>query len=175
MRAVLRYRHIPFRWVLKDSALDTFPPGSVPVIPVLIFPGDDGAYSETLVDSSPQITRLEADHAQRSLVPNDRAIAFIDFLLEDFADEWVTKAMYHYRWTYDADIEKAGVLLPLDQNLQAPDDLLSEGARFHHRAPGRSSGARRVDSTEPADHRKLVRESSRHFARAFWEPNVPVW
>jgi len=130
MRAVLRYRHIPFRWVLKDSALDTFPPGSVPVIPVLIFPGDDGAYSETLVDSSPQITRLEADHAQRSLVPNDRAIAFIDFLLEDFADEWVTKAMYHYRWTYDADIEKAGVLLPLDQNLQAPDDLLVKAHDF---------------------------------------------
>ena len=30
--------------------------------------------------------------------------------------------MYHYRWTYDPDIEKAGKLLPLDQNLQLADN-----------------------------------------------------
>ncbi|GIR36855.1 MAG: hypothetical protein CM15mP49_22400 [Actinomycetota bacterium] len=29
--------------------------------------------------------------------------------------------MYHYRWAYEADIEKAGQLLPLDQNLQLPE------------------------------------------------------
>jgi glutathione S-transferase len=150
MRAVLRYRHIPFRWVLKDSALDTFPAGSVPVIPVLIFPGDDGAYSETLVDSSPQITRLEADHSQRSLVPTDPALAFIDFLLEDFADEWVTKAMYHYRWTYDADIEKAGLLLPLDRNLQAPDDQLAKAHDFIiERQVGRRALVGSTDQNQP--------------------------
>lgn len=146
MRAVLRYRHIPFRWVLKDSVLDTFPPGSVPVIPVLIFPGDDGNYTETLVDSSPQITRLEADHASRSLVPTDKGLAFIDFLLEDFADEWVTKAMYHYRWTYDDDIEKAGLLLPLDQNLQAADDQL---ARMHDFIIERQVGRRALVGSTP--------------------------
>jgi len=150
MRAVLRYRHIPFRWVLKGSALDTFPPGSVPIIPVLIFAGDDGAYSETLVDSSPQIARLEADHAQRSLVPTDGALAFIDFLLEDFADEWVTKAMYHYRWTYNADIEKAGLLLPLDQNLQAPDEQLAKAHDFIiERQVGRRALVGSTDQNQP--------------------------
>jgi glutathione S-transferase len=75
-----------------------------------------------MVDSSPQITRLEAEHRDRSVVPTDPAVAFLDFLLEDFADEWVTKTMYHYRWAYDPDIEKAGLLLPLDRNLQLPDE-----------------------------------------------------
>ena len=122
MRAVLRYRHIPHRWVLRNSQWDDLPKPPVPVIPVLAWPDGEGGYRDVMVDSSPQITRLEAEFAERSVVPTDPALAFIDFLLEDFADEWVTKMMYHYRWAYDADIEKAGQLLPLDQNLQLPDE-----------------------------------------------------
>ena len=121
MRAVLRYRHIPFRWVLRNSEWDDLPPAPVPVIPLLVFPDEDGNYGEAMSDSSPQITRLEHDYEGRRLVPSDPALAFIDFLIEDFADEWVTKMMYHYRWAYDADIEKAGRLLPLDRNLQLDD------------------------------------------------------
>lgn len=118
MRAVLRYRHIPHRWVLKDSRWDDLPPAPVPVIPMLAFPDANGNYDDVMSDSSPQITRLEGMFRERSLTPTDPALAFIDFLLEDMADEWVTKMMYHYRWTYEPDIEKAGRLLPLDQNLQ---------------------------------------------------------
>lgn len=121
MRAVLRYRHIPHRWVLRNSRWDDLPTPPVPVIPVLAWPDGAGGYRDVMVDSSPQITRLEDEYQGRSVVPTDPALAFIDFLLEDFADEWVTKAMYHYRWTYDPDIEKAGLLLPLDQNLQLSD------------------------------------------------------
>ncbi len=128
MRAVLRYRRIPFRWVLQNSEWDDLPPPPVPVIPMLVFPDDDGNPGEVMSDSSPQITRLEREFQGRSLHPTDPALAFIDFLIEDFADEWVTKMMYHYRWTYDADIEKAGRLLPLDQNLQVGD---SEAAQLH--------------------------------------------
>ncbi|MFT5204695.1 MAG: glutathione S-transferase [Candidatus Aldehydirespiratoraceae bacterium] len=146
MRAVLRYRHIPFRWILKDSKWDTFPPGNVPVIPVLIFAGDDGDYTETLVDSSPQILRLEQDFADRSLMPTDPALAFIDGLIEDFADEWVTKMMYHYRWAYDEDIEKAGTLLPLDQNLQL-DDVTHE--TFHDFIIERQVGRRALVGSTP--------------------------
>jgi hypothetical protein len=49
-------------------------------------------------------------------------VAFIDALLEDFADEWVTKMMYHYRWYYDAAIDKAGRMLPLQADLTIADD-----------------------------------------------------
>ena len=121
MRAVLRYRRIPFRWVLRNSRWDDLPDVPVKIIPVLVFPDDEGHHGEAMVDSSPQILRLEADHRERRVVPADPALACIDALIEDYADEWVTKMMYHYRWTYGPDIEKAGRLLPLDQDLQAGD------------------------------------------------------
>jgi len=129
MRAVLRYRRIPYRWVLRGSEWDDLPEADVPVIPVLGFHGDDGSV-DVMVDSSPQITRLEREYPERSVVPVDPALAFIDFLLEDYADEWVTKAMYHYRWTYAPDIEKSGRLLPLDQNLHASDEHLQRAHGF---------------------------------------------
>lgn len=122
MRAVLRYRHIPFRWVLRGSRWDNLPEVPVKIIPVIAFPGPDGNTdgpdAEVMVDSSPQIMRLETEYTGRSVVPTDPALAFIDTLIEDFADEWFTKVMYHYRWAYEPDIDKAGKILPLYQDLQ---------------------------------------------------------
>ncbi|MEL7206900.1 MAG: glutathione S-transferase C-terminal domain-containing protein [Actinomycetota bacterium] len=122
MRAVLRYRHIPFRWVLRDSKWDDLPPPPVPIVPVIVHPDADGGYGEVTVDSSPQIMRLEGDVGGRSVVPPDPALAFIDTLIEDYGDEWVTKAMYHYRWAYPDDIDKAGRLLPISRDLQLDSD-----------------------------------------------------
>lgn len=130
MRAVLRYRHIPFRWVLRDSKWDDLPTPPVPIIPVIVYPNADGSHGEATVDSSPQIMRLEAEHLQRSVVPVDPAVAFIDALIEDYGDEWVTKAMYHYRWAYQDDIDKAGHLLPISRDLQANSDQLRQASEF---------------------------------------------
>jgi glutathione S-transferase len=122
MRAVLRYRHIPFRWVLRNSKWDDLPTPPVPIIPVIVYPNEDGSHGETTVDSSPQIARLEGEFEGRHVTPTDPALAFIDALIEDYGDEWVTKAMYHYRWTYQADIAKAGRLLPIASDLQMTSD-----------------------------------------------------
>ncbi|MFM7263290.1 MAG: glutathione S-transferase C-terminal domain-containing protein [Acidimicrobiales bacterium] len=128
MRAVLRYRHIPFRWVPQGSAHDDLPP--FPLIPVIGFPAADGTYGDAQMDSSPLIMRLESMTTDRSLVPVDPVVAFLDYLVEDFADEWVTKAMYHYRWYYDEAIEKAKRLLPLDRDQQLPGHSWERAQRF---------------------------------------------
>ena len=93
MRAVLRYRHIPFRWLPKDSRWHTgIPEVKVPIIPVLAFPDESGTYVEAMTDSSPQIMLLEERYNDRSIIPPDPVIAFLDHLIEDYADEWLTKA-----------------------------------------------------------------------------------
>ena len=146
MRAVLRYRHIPFRWVLRDSKWDDIPTPPVPIIPVIVYPNVDGSHGEATVDSSPQITRLEGEFAGRSVVPTDPALAFIDLLIEDFGDEWVTKAMYHYRWAYADDIDKAGKLLPISRNLQMTSD---DAKQMYDYITNRQIGRRElVGSTE---------------------------
>ena len=91
MRAVLRYRHIPFRWVLRDSKWDDLPEPPVRLIPMIVYPNGDGSHGEVTIDSSPQIMRLEREHTGRSIVPTDPALALIDAIIEDFGDEWVTR------------------------------------------------------------------------------------
>ena len=55
---------------------------------------------------------------------------FIDYLLEDYGDEWLTKAMFHYRWYYEADIERAGQILPRWRNLTATDEEIAPMSKF---------------------------------------------
>lgn len=99
MRAALRYRRIIHVWshgghVQQMAAQHGLPP----VIPVIEYP--DGSFRN---DSTPVLYDLEARHAARRIVPPDPAKAFIAHLLEDFADEWLTKAMFGYRWLEEVD------------------------------------------------------------------------
>jgi hypothetical protein len=90
MRAILRYRRIPFVWKATGHPRDVaVAAGLPPVIPVLGFP--DG---RLMNDSTPLAHALEREHpGQRSIVPSDPAHAYLSDLLEDFSDEWVTKMM----------------------------------------------------------------------------------
>ena len=117
MRAVLRFRRIPFTWIMRGSAADVgIPAVPVALIPVLVFPGNAGRAEDAMIDSTFQIRRLEKTFPSHSIIPPDPALAFLDALLEDYADEWLTKPMFHYRWKYAADIHKASHVLALDRD-----------------------------------------------------------
>jgi glutathione S-transferase len=110
MVALLRYRRIAYRLLLSAQAIPGLPQARPPLLPTFYLPGPDGAL-QAVTDSTPLIRRFEAEFAGRAVVPADPALALIDALLEDFGDEWLTKAMFHYRWSYEADIRKAGEVL----------------------------------------------------------------
>ncbi|HYB13422.1 MAG TPA: glutathione S-transferase N-terminal domain-containing protein, partial [Myxococcota bacterium] len=90
LRAVLRYRRIPYAWVQRGSReARGLPRPRIELLPQLILAGADGA-PEALVDSTPLIRRLETLRPGRSVIPPDPILAFLDTLLEDYADEWLT-------------------------------------------------------------------------------------
>ena len=114
MLALLRYRRIPYAisWGQPEDACAArgVTPPKPAFMPTFFFEGPDGLTAEC--DSTPIIRRLEATHEGRSVLPPDPALAFIDYLIEDFADEWCTKYMFHYRWHFKQDADNAGTLLP---------------------------------------------------------------
>jgi glutathione S-transferase len=135
LRAVLRYRRIPYTWAQMGSPeARALPRPRVELRPQLVFPGG----REALTDSSPLIRRLEADYGGRSVIPDDPVLAFLDALLEDYADEWLTKAMFHYRWAFAPDVAQAAAILPRWRKIdEAEEAALAAGKLFSERQIGR--------------------------------------
>ncbi len=120
MLAYLRFRHIPYELLIGDQSAEIgLPEAKVSLLPTFYLPNADGEL-EAVVDSTPLIRRFEAEFSGRAAIPTDPVLGFLNFLIEDYADEWLTKAMFHYRWYYDADIDMAGTVLPHWSNIQAP-------------------------------------------------------
>lgn len=137
LRAALRYRRIPYRWITRGSPESRdLPRPRVELLPQLILPGAGGEL-EARTDTTPLLRELERMHEERSLVPADPVVAFVDALLEDYADEWLTKAMFHYRWAYAPDIDKAARILPRWFQIDAPE--------AQARAAGEQFAKRQID------------------------------
>jgi glutathione S-transferase len=133
MRALLRYRRLPHLWIDGAATREALGQVRAPVIPVLQYP--DGHFDN---DSTPLIYDLESRHAERGVVPPDPAQAFIAHLLEDFADEWLTKAMFGYRWLEEVDQVQMSRWLAFD-NLKGGGLETSQkfAAMFRDRQVGR--------------------------------------
>ena len=166
MRAILRYRRIPFVWSgvgnPRDVAMINHLP---PVIPVLKFP--DG---RVMNDSTPLAYALEREHSERSIVPTDPAQAYLSDLLEDFGDEWVTKIMFHYRWYYEADRAFAQ-----DWVISSRDPQMAKPARdaakklFNDRQVGRMAMVGCTEQNRPIledSYRLILDTLDRHFSVA---------
>ncbi|MAF62617.1 glutathione S-transferase family protein [Blastomonas sp. CCH5-A3] len=128
MLALLRYRGIDHRMIWGSHMQ---PPAGYPVPKVKLLPTfylGEGDAREAVVDSTPIIRRLEAEHPGRSVLPEDELLGILDLLIEDFADEWMTKMMFHYRWHFAADAANAGPLLIFWQSPTYPDDQAQQMA-----------------------------------------------
>lgn len=136
MRALLRYRRIPHLWLAKatsDEMAGLFAQVKAPVIPLLVFP--NGSVRN---DSTPLALELEKIVTARSVLPPSPAAAFLVMLLEDMADEWGTKIMFHYRWARERDQRQVSRWLLFDRLAGQGETVIETAAEaFRARQVGR--------------------------------------
>jgi len=163
MRAVLRYRRIPFTIIQQNSKeAEQQPAAKVPLLPTFYLPNESGEIVPT-TDSTPLIRRFEKAFDGRSIIPRDPAAAFLDELLEDYADEWLTKCMFHYRWYHEADATKARQILPHWSMENVTDEQIAPIQKMiGDRQIGRLGVVGSNDVTA-----EVIEESYRRFLRAF--------
>ncbi len=84
------------------------------MVPVVITPDD-----RALNDSTAIVRALEAERPEPPLLPADAGRRGFDALVEDYADEWVVRAMLASRWLHPADAEQASIVIAADMTCGA--------------------------------------------------------
>jgi glutathione S-transferase len=100
IRSYLRYKNIPYEWVVKGSwNMEEFSKlAKLPLIPLVVTPSD-----AVLQDSTPIIEHIESQYPSPSIHPKDESLKFISALIEEYGDEWGNKLMFHFRWWHSDD------------------------------------------------------------------------
>jgi len=95
MRSYLNYKAFAFDWVprTQESEAELKRVSRFATLPVLVAPSGFAVH-----DTTPLIEALEADSPEPSATPADPALAFLACVLEEYADAWLAKAVFHYRW-----------------------------------------------------------------------------
>lgn len=135
VRAALRWLRRPHVWVQMGLEHgDVLAKVRPAVIPVVEFP--DGSFAN---DSTPLLLDFSAEApADRGLLPDDPVARFLCLLIEDFADEWLTKVMFHYRWNAEIDQEVMSQAIVFDRVRGHGRDMLAAfAAEFRQRQVGR--------------------------------------
>ena len=172
MVSYLRYRRIPYRIIWGDPApiLDEkkIKKPKPSLLPTFILP-DENNDLKAVTDSTPIIRRLEKEFEDRHTIPNDPVLSFINYVLEDFADEWGTKFMFHYRWHDKVDADNAGTILPLQTLGALPDDMLMNfKTMISQRQIDRLWVVGSNNSTAPiidASYRRILEILEKHFTK----------
>jgi len=120
MRSYLKYKAVAFDWVprTQDTEAELKSLSRFPTLPVLVT-----ASGFAVHDTTPMMEALEADSPEPSATPADAATAFLACVLEEYADVWLAKAAYHYRWTRKKDQRAAAARAIEDYyTREAPED-----------------------------------------------------
>src|SRR5512143_739264 len=100
VRSYFRYKGIPHAWIVRNPSVEAEfqKHAKLPLVPLVVTPEGEG-----IQDSTPILERLEREHPEPGVHPPDPALAFLSALVEEFADEWGNKWMFHYRWAREVD------------------------------------------------------------------------
>jgi glutathione S-transferase len=127
VRSYFRYKRIPHQWVVRDQgAMAEFQRyAKLPLVPLVLTPE-----GEALQDSTPILETMEKRHPEPALQPRDATLAFLSALIEEYADEWGNKPMFHYRWTYDDDQRAAAERIARENLPSAPAEQVAGAAEM---------------------------------------------
>ena len=100
MRSYLKYKGVAFDWTprTQESEEELKRVSRFPTLPVLVT-----ASGFAVHDTTPMMEALVADSPEPSAMPADPALAFLVCVLEEYADSWLAKTVFHYRWTRKKD------------------------------------------------------------------------
>jgi len=123
VRSYFRYKRIPHEWVVRQLGnMKEFQHyAKLPLIPLVITPEGVG-----LQDSTPILEEMERRFPEPSIEPRDSALGFLSALIEEYADEWGNKPMFHFRWWYEPDQKSAAERIALANLPGAPDDAVQK-------------------------------------------------
>ena len=112
VKSFFEYKGLPYKWINRTMKTEPLfqEHAKVQLIPLLFFPS-----GETMQDSTLIIERLEREHPDRTIHPEDKALWFLSCLFEEFGDEWCNKLMFFQRWFYEADAKATGKRLAKDR------------------------------------------------------------
>jgi len=161
MRALMRYRRLPFFWEWRNQRnIEETKDVKPQVIPILQYP--DGSFRN---DSTFVALDLEERHKERSVLPEDPAQRFLSYLIEDMADEWGTKCMFHYRWFYAQDQDFCSKWIAGEWGMGGSyGAILERAAQFKDRQVGRMA----IVGCTP-ENRPVIEESYLRVLRALDE------
>lgn len=130
MRSYLKYKGVAFDWTprTQESEDELKRVARFPTLPILVT-----ASGFAVHDTTPMMEALEADSPEPSATPADPALGFLACVLEEYADAWLAKTVFHYRWTRKKDQRLAAARAIEDyytvsapENRKAAEDLALE-------------------------------------------------